>query len=69
MFGYQIQLYENKQWQDLPDWSRPFTDGTSLDDTLDAGCINLSLSSRSEPIRPFTPIRIIVSQDGNEVER
>lgn len=69
MFGYQIQLYENKQWQDLPDWSRPFTDGTSLDDTLDAGCINLSLSSRSEPIRPFTPIRIIVSQDGNEVDR
>lgn len=69
MFGYQIQLYENKQWQDLPDWSRPFTDGTSLDDTLDAGCINLSLSPRSEPIRPFTPIRIIVSQDGNEVDR
>lgn len=69
MFGYQIQLYENQQWQDLPDWSRPFTDGTSLDDTLDAGCINLSLSSRSEPIRPFTPIRIIVSQDGNEVDR
>lgn len=69
MFGYQIQLYENKQWQDLPDWSRPFTDGTSLDDTLDAGCINLSLSSRSEPIRPFTPIRIIVSQDGKEVDR
>lgn len=69
MFGYQIQLYENKQWQDLPDWSRPFTDGTSLDDTLDAGCINLSLSPRSEPIRPFTPIRIIVSQDGKEVDR
>lgn len=69
MFGYQIQIYENKQWQDLPDWSRPFTDGTSLDDTLDAGCINLSLSPRSERIRPFTPIRIIVSQDGKEVDR
>ena len=69
MFSYQIQLYENQQWQDLTSWARPFTDGTSLDDSLDAGCINLSLSTRSEPIKPFTPIRIIISENGKEVGR
>ena len=69
MFSYQIQLYENKQWQDLTSWARPFTDGTALDDSLDAGCINLSLSTRSEPIKPFTPIRIIISENGKEVGR
>ena len=69
MFSYQIQLYENKQWQDLTSWGRPFTDGTALDDSLDAGCINLSLSTRSEPIKPFTPIRIIISENGKEVGR
>lgn len=69
MFSYQIQLYENKQWQDLTSWARPFTDGTALDDSLDAGCINLSLSTRSEPIKPFTPIRIIISENGKEVDR
>lgn len=69
MFSYQIQLYENKQWQNLTSWARPFTDGTALDDSLDAGCINLSLSTRSEPIKPFTPIRIIISENGKEVGR
>ena len=69
MFSYQIQLYENKQWQNLTSWARPFTDGTALDDSLDAGCINLSLSTRSEPIKPFTPIRIIISENGKEVDR
>ena len=69
MFSYQIQLYENQQWQDVTSWARPFTDGTSLDDSLDAGCINLSLSTRSEPTKPFTPIRIIISENSKEVGR
>lgn len=69
MFSYQIQLYENNKWQDLTSWARPFTDGTALDDSLDAGCINLSLSTRSEPIKPFTPIRIIISENGKEADR
>lgn len=69
MFSYQIQLYENQKWQDLTSWARPFTDGTSLDDSLDAGCINLSLSTRSEPIKPFTPIRIIIKQNGATMDR
>ena len=69
MFSYQPQIYENAQWQALSPWARPFTDGTALNDILDAGCINLSLSSRYAPIKPFTPIRIIIAENGVEVDR
>lgn len=69
MFSYQIEIYENKTWTQLKSWSRPFTDGTALDDTLDAGAISLSLSRRQEPIKPFTRLRIIVSEDGTECGR
>lgn len=69
MFSYQPQIFENNQWQALSPWARPFTDGTALNDVLDAGCINLSLSSRYAPIKPFTPIRIIIKENGTEVDR
>lgn len=69
MFSYQPQIFENNQWQALSPWARPFTDGTALNDILDAGCINLSLSSRYNAIKPFTPIRIIISENGVEVDR
>lgn len=69
MFSYQPQIFENNQWQALSPWARPFTDGTALNDVLDAGCINLSLSSRYDPIKPFTPIRIIIAENGVEVNR
>ena len=69
MFSYQPQIYENNQWQALSPWTRPFTDGTALNDVLDAGCINLSLSSRYNAIKPFTPIRIIIAENGVEVDR
>lgn len=69
MFSYQPQIFENNQWQALSPWARPFTDGTALNDVLDAGCINLSLSSRYAPIKPFTPIRIIIAENGVEVDR
>lgn len=69
MFSYQPQIFEDNQWQALSPWARPFTDGTALNDVLDAGCINLSLSSRYNPIKPFTPIRIIIFENGVEVDR
>ncbi|MGN0743903.1 MAG: hypothetical protein ACI4MZ_01325 [Christensenellales bacterium] len=69
MFSYQIDIYENKAWKPLKSWARPFTDGTVLDDTLDAGAITLSLSDRQEPIKPFTKLRIIINEDGVEKER
>lgn len=69
MFSYQPQIFENNQWQALSPWARPFTDGMALNDVLDAGCINLSLSSRYNPIKPFTPIRIIIAENGVEVDR
>lgn len=69
MFSYRIEIYENKTWTQLKSWSRPFTDGTALDDTLDAGAITLSLSDRQESIKPFTKLRIIITDDGIEKER
>lgn len=68
MFSYKIYLYENSKWTELKSWARPFTDGTSLDDTLDAGCINLSCTTRSEAIKPFIKLKIIISENGREVD-
>lgn len=69
MFSYQIDLFENEIWTALKSWERPFTDGTALDDTLDAGTINVSCTKRSKPIKPFTKLRVIISEDGAEVDR
>lgn len=43
MFKYTIELRKpnSTEWEPLKSWARPFTDGTTLDDTLDEGCINL----------------------------
>lgn len=69
MFSYQIDLFENEIWTALKSWARPFTDGTALNDVLDAGTINVSCTKRSKPIKPFTKLRIIISEDGTEVDR
>lgn len=69
MFSYQLDLYENGVWTALKSWERPFTDGMALDDTLDAGTINVSCTKRSKPIKPFTKLRVIISEDGTEVDR
>lgn len=69
MFQYKIELYENEQWNELDGWTRPFTDGTTLDDTLDAGKINLSCIKRAEAIKPFTRLRITISEDGEVKEK
>lgn len=69
MFSYQIDLFENEIWTALKSWARPFTDGTALNDVLDAGTINVSCTKRSKPIKPFTKLRVIISEDGTEVDR
>lgn len=65
MFKYTIELRtpNSTEWSPLKSWARPFTDGTTLDDTLDEGCINLSCTTRSEAIPPFSKIRITISED------
>lgn len=65
MFKYTIELKtpNSTEWSPLKSWARPFTDGTTLDDTLDEGCINLSCTTRSEAIPPFSKIRITISED------
>lgn len=60
MFGYKIEANENNQWAEVHGWVRPFTDGQTLDDSLDSGKINLSFVTRSKPYAPFTRIRISV---------
>lgn len=42
MFSYKIEANENNQWAEVRGWGRPFTDGQTLDDSLDSGKINLS---------------------------
>ena len=66
MFAYQIDIYEKQGtawgWHTLSGWTRPFTDGTRLDETLDSGTINLSNVTRDKAIKPFTRLRIIVKE-------
>ena len=65
MFGYKIEANENNQWTEVHGWVRPFTDGQTLDDSLDSGKINLSFVTRSKPYAPFTRIRIGVYEGEN----
>lgn len=60
MFSYKIEANENNQWTEVHGWVRPFTDGQTLDESLDSGKINLSSVTRSKPYAPFTRIRISV---------
>ena len=65
MFSYKIEANENNQWTEVHGWVRPFTDGQTLDDSLDSGKINLSFVTRSKPYAPFTRIRISVYEGEN----
>ncbi len=73
MFSYQVQIYEKQNgtwaWRNLSGWTRPFTDGTRLDETLDSGTLNLSCVKREKAIKPFTRLRFIVRENGTEKER
>lgn len=60
MFSYKIETYQKNQWQVLHGWARPFTDGLTLDDSLDSGKIDLKVVRLSKPLRPFTRVRISV---------
>lgn len=64
MFSYKIEANENNQWTEVHGWVRPFTDGQTLDDSLDSGKINLSFVTRSAPYAPFTRIRISIYEEG-----
>ena len=64
MFGYKIEANENNQWSNITGWVRPFTDGQTLDDSLDSGKVMLSCVTRSAPYAPFTRIRISIYEEG-----
>lgn len=64
MFKYDVQFKKpnSAEWHNLTRWARPFTDGTTLDETLDEGKINLVCTERSRALPPFTKIRITISE-------
>ena len=73
MFKYEItfQKPNNSNWYNLTRWTLPFTDGTTLDDTLDEGKVNLSCTKRQNKIPPFSKIKIKVfesQRNGEYVE-
>lgn len=68
MFSYSVEIKErgDTAWSPLSGWVQPFTYGTTLDDSLDSGKIMISQSTREAIIKPFTRIRITISEDGAE---
>ena len=65
MFSYSVEIKErgDTAWQPLSGWVQPFTYGTTLDDSLDSGKIMISQSTREAIIKPFTRVRITISED------
>lgn len=68
MFSYSVEIKErgDTAWTTLSGWAQPFTYGTTLDDSLDSGKIMISQSTREAIIKPFTRIRITISEDNTK---
>lgn len=64
MFNFAFEIEKNGVFEPLRGWVRPFTDGETLDESLDSGKFTLSMVPRKDPIKPFTRIRITISEDG-----
>lgn len=64
MFTYEIKINEkNRGWTTLGNCVRPFTYGTTLDDTLDSGKINVKCATSGKVIKPFTLLSIAIYED------
>ena len=64
MFTYAVQINEkNRGWTTLGNCVRPFTYGTTLDDTLDSGKINVKSATYGKVIKPFTLLLIAIYED------
>ena len=68
MFSYSVEIKErgDTAWHELSGWVQPFTYGTTLDDSLDSGKIMISQSDREAIIKPFTRVRITISEDNTK---
>jgi hypothetical protein len=67
VFNYKIEILNKqpdgtKQFEELHGWTRPFHDTTSLDESLDSGNFKLSCVTRTEMIKPFTPLRFTIEE-------
>lgn len=64
MFTYEIKVNEkNRGWTTLGNCVRPFTYGTTLDDTLDSGKINVKCATYGKVIKPFTLLSIAIYEN------
>lgn len=70
MYQYLVQAKDKDSdpWQILHGWARPFTYGFALDDTLDSGKIVLPFSTAEPIVKPFSRVRITISEDGTQVD-
>ncbi len=67
-FNYTIEFEENGVWTREDKWVRPFYDCDTLDESLDSGKITLFNVTRSEPYKPFTPVRIGIYEVPNSTD-
>ena len=61
MNNFQIDIYELGSWNNLDGWVRPFDLTFALDETLDSGSVQVTGSTRSAIIKPYTLIRLTIN--------
>lgn len=61
MNNFQIAIYELGSWNNLDGWVRPFDLTFALDETLDSGSVQVTGSTRSAIIKPYTLIRLTIN--------
>lgn len=65
MITYTIEIYKDGQWTTAKSWALPFTDGDALDESLDAGTLNISMGDTKSAHKPWTRWRLTVT-DGTD---
>lgn len=61
MNNFQIDIREQGGWNNLDGWVRPFDLTFALDETLDSGSVQVTGSTRSAIIKPYTLIRLTIN--------
>lgn len=61
MITYTIEIYKGGQWTAANSWALPFTDGDALDESLDAGTLNISMGDTKNAHKPWTRWRLTVT--------
>lgn len=67
MFDYTLYGRTEGKWKPLVHWTRPFHTGDVLDETLDEAQFSQRRIEDLE-LTPFTPIKIVVTENDSVVE-